>query len=92
VTVLQRKRKRILRFRRSGEAFTRERRREMLNSMRTVMEFHDVDYTDRPRVIRKMLMTGFSINDISVRRVSACHYDIVAMKGERNLLGGACQC
>lgn len=52
------------------------------NRMKTVMEFRDVHYMGKSRAIRKMLLAGFSINDICVRRVSACRYDIVAIKEE----------
>lgn len=47
---------------------------------RTVMEMRHVSYVERPNAIRKFLMNGFSIEDICVTRVSACYYDIVAIK------------
>ena len=50
------------------------------NRMKKIMEFRDVHYTGKTRAIRKMLSAGFSIEDICVRRVSACRYDIVAIK------------
>lgn len=47
---------------------------------RTVMEMHNVAYVERPNAIRKFLMNGFSIEDICITRVDACHYDMVAIK------------
>ena len=50
-----------------------------INGMVT-MEIRNVSYVDRPNAIRKFLANGFSIDDIVVTRVDACHYDMVAIR------------
>lgn len=44
------------------------------------MEMKNVSYTERPRAFLKFERNGFSIEDIIVTRVDACHYDMYASR------------
>lgn len=52
----------------------------MTKAKKMVMEINDVSYVERPHAILKFKRAGFSIEDIQVVRISACKYNMMAIK------------
>lgn len=52
----------------------------MKKSNKTILEFTNVSYTEKPHTILKCILSGFSLNEIQVNRINSCNYNIIAIK------------
>ena len=56
------------------------RRYNGMRRVKRIMEMKNVSYVDRPHAILKFIRNGFNVTDISIIRIDASHYDMVAAK------------
>ena len=52
----------------------------MMNFNIESLEIRNVSYVERPKAIYQFIKRGFSVNDIIINRVDACHYDMFASR------------
>lgn len=52
----------------------------MMKYNKTVMEMRNISYVEKPNAIKRFILAGFPVDDIIIRRIDSCHYDMVAIK------------
>ena len=44
------------------------------------LEIRNVSYVERPKAIYQFIKNGYSVEEIIITRVNACHYDMFASR------------